>query len=65
MEKEGNNIGSGNFREILNLLKKVMVIYIHEGQERMREQEEYELYREQYPFDEYYHYEEDFKLEWE
>jgi len=66
MEKEENNIGnSGNFREIITLLKKALTIYIHEGKERMREEEEYNLYKEQYPFDEYYHFKEEFKLEWE
>ena len=65
MEKDESNTNGVNFREILTLLKKALTIYVHEGQERMREEEEYELYREQYPFDEYYHYEENFKLEWE
>jgi hypothetical protein len=65
MEKEENNTGSGNFREIITLLKKALTIYVHEGQERIREEEEYELYREQYPFDEYYHFKEEFKCEWE
>ena len=65
MEKKRNNTDSGNLREIIALLKKALAIYVHEGQERMREEEEYGLYKEQYPFDEYYHYEEDFKLEWE
>ena len=67
----GQVVGSGivvdvsvNFREILTLLKKALKIYVHEGQERMREEEEYELYREQYPFDEYYHFKEEFKSEW-
>ena len=64
MEKEENNTHSVNFREILTLLKKALKIYVHEGQERMREEEEYELYREQYPFDEYYHFKEEFKSEW-
>ena len=64
--KEGeNNIGSGNFREIITLLKKALTIYIHEGKERMREEEEYNLYKEQYPFDEYYHFKEEFKSKWE
>ena len=45
MEKEENNTNSVNFREILTLLKKALTIYVHEGQERMREEEEYELYR--------------------
>ena len=65
MEKEENNTSSGNFREIITLLKRALEMYVYEGQEKMREEEEYKLYREQYPFDEYYHYEEDFKLEWE
>ena len=65
MEKEENNTDSGNFREIITLLKKALSIYVHEGQERITEQEEYELYREQYPFEEYYHFKEEFKLEWE
>ena len=64
MEKEENNIGSGNFREIIALLKKALTMYVYEGQEKMRE-EEYKLYREQYPFDEYYYFEEKFKSEWE
>ena len=53
MEKEENNTNSGNFREIIALLKKALTIYVHEGQERIREEEEY---GEQYPFDEYYHF---------
>ena len=65
MEKEENNIDSGNFREIIALLKRALTMYVYEGQERMREEEEYELYREQYPFEEYYHFEEVFKLKWE
>ena len=65
MEKEENNAGSGNFREIITLLKKALEIYVHEGNERIREQEEYSLYREQYPFEEYYYFKEEFKLEWE
>ena len=65
MEKEENNTNSVNFREILTLLKKALKIYVHEGQERMREEEEYELYREQYPFEEYYYYKDEFKCEWE
>ena len=65
MEKEENNTNSGNFSEIIALLKKALIIYIHEGQERVREEEEYELYREQYPFDEYYYFENEFKSKWE
>ena len=65
MEKEENNTDSGNFREIITLLKKALAIYVYEGQEKMREEEEYNLYREQYPFDEYYCFEEKFKCEWE
>ena len=64
MEKEENNTNSVNFREILTLLKKALKIYVHEGQERMREEEEYRLYKEQYPFDEYFYYEEDFSQYW-
>ena len=65
MEKGKNNTDSVNFREIIVLLRKALTIYVHEGQERRREEEEYELYKEQYPFDEYYHFKEEFKLEWE
>jgi len=65
MEKEGNNTNSGNFREIITLLKKALAIYIAEGIEREIENEEYELYKGQYPFEEYYHFKEEFKLEWE
>ena len=65
MEKEENNTNGVNFSEIIALLKKALTIYVHEGQERRREEEEYELYKEQYPFDEYYHDEEDFQLAWE
>ena len=66
MEKENKNeTNSGTFREIITLLKKALTIYIHEGKERMREEEEYNLYKEQYPFDEYYHFKEEFKCEWE
>ena len=65
MEKKENNIDSGNFREIITLLKKALTIYIHEGKERMREEEEYNLYKEQYPFEDYYYFKEEFKCEWE
>ena len=64
MEKDESNTNGVNFIEILTLLKKALTIYVHEGQERMREEEEYELYREQYPFDEYYHFKEEFKCKW-
>jgi hypothetical protein len=65
MEKENKNeTNSGTFREIITLLKKALIIYVIEGQERIREEEEYELYRQQYPFDEYYYYKEEFKSEW-
>ena len=64
MEKEENNANSVNFREILTLLKKALKIYVHEGQERIREEEEYRLYKEQYPFNEYFYYEEDFSQYW-
>ena len=65
MEKEENNTSSGNFGEIITLLKRALEMYVYEGQEKMREEEEYKLYREQYPFEEYYHFKEEFKLEWE
>ena len=65
MEEEGNNVGSGNFREIVALLKKALAMYVYKGQEKMREEEEYKLYREQYPFEEYYHFKEEFKCKWE
>ncbi|MDB4819462.1 hypothetical protein OAH59_03300 [Euryarchaeota archaeon] len=65
MEEENNEVDGGNLTEIIALLKKALGIYIHEGQERIREEEEYELYKEQYPFDEYYHFKEEFKCEWE
>ena len=65
MEKEENNTNSGNFREIIALLKMALEMYVYEGQEKMREEEEYKLYREQYPFEEYYHFKEEFKLKWE
>ena len=65
MEKEENNAKSVNFREIMTLLKKALKIYVHEGQERMREEEEYRLYREQYPYEEYYHFKDEFKCKWE
>ena len=65
MEKEENNTDSGNFREIIALLKKALTMYVYESQERRREEEEYNLYREQYPFEEYYHFKEELKCEWE
>ena len=65
MEKEGKNIDSEDFREIITLLKKALSTYVHEGRERIIEEEEYNMYREQYPFDEYYHFKEEFKCEWE
>ena len=65
MEKKENNTNSGNFREIITLLKMALTMYVYEGQEKMREEEEYNLYKEQYPFEEYYHFKEEFKCEWE
>ena len=65
MEKENKNeTNSGTFREIITLLKKALTMYVYEGQEKMREEEEYNLYREQYPFEEYYYFEEKFKNKW-
>ena len=65
MEEEGNNTNSVNFRKILTLLKRALTIYVHEGRERIREEEEYRLYREQYPYEEYYHFKDEFKCKWE
>ena len=66
MEKERRSTkDSVNFSKIMSLLKRALEMYVYEGQEKMREEEEYKLYREQYPFDEYYHFKEEFKLEWE
>tara|TARA_B100001175_G_scaffold77475_1_gene64716 strand:+ start:37 stop:234 length:198 start_codon:yes stop_codon:yes gene_type:complete len=65
MEKDETNTNGVNFREIITLLKKALKIYVHEGNERIRKEEEYSLYREQYPFEEYYYFKEEFKLEWE
>ena len=66
MDKKTNDKGSTKeFQEILVLLKKALIIYISEGHERIIENEEYELYKGQYPFDEYYFFKEEFKCEWE
>ena len=64
MEKEENNTNSVNLREIIALLKKALTMYVYEGQEKMREEEEYKLYREQYPFEEYFYFKEEFIFEW-
>jgi hypothetical protein len=66
MEKERRNTeDSVNFSKIISLLKRALEMYVYEGQEKMREEEEYKLYREQYPFEEYYHFKEEFKCKWE
>ena len=66
MDKETNNDALTNeLKEILFLLKKALIIYVSEGQDRIIENEEYELYKEQYPFDEYYCFKEAFRGEWE
>ena len=66
MEKERRNTeDSVNFSKIMSLLKRALEMYVYEGQEKMREEEEYKLYREQYPFEEYYQFKEVFNLEWE
>ena len=64
MEREENNTNSVNFREIITLLKKALAMYVYEGQEKMREEEEYKLYREQYPFEEYFYFKEEFIFKW-
>lgn len=61
MDKEKNN----EFIEMLILLKKALLIYVKEGQGRIIEEEEYEFYKKQYPFDEYYYFKEQFKCNWE
>ena len=65
MEKDETNTNGVNFKETIALLKRALEMYVYEGQEKMREEEEYKLYREQYPFEEYYHFKEEFKCEWE
>ena len=64
-EKKDNNNSIKEFREVIFLLKNALAIYVAEGRERIMEEEEYVLYKEQYPFDEYYHFKEAFKCEWE
>ena len=63
-KKTDNEPFINEFKEILLLLKKALIIYVSEGRERMIDNEEYELYKEQYPFEEYYYFELDFKQEW-
>ena len=66
MDKEkSNNKFINEFEQILILLKKALTIYVSLGQEKIIENEEYELYKEQYPFNEYYYFKEEFKCEWE
>ena len=52
-------------KRMLALLKEALQIYVEEGRERILENEEYELYKMQYPFEEYYHFNEEFRIEWE
>ena len=52
-------------KQVLVLLKEALRIYVKEGQERIIEQEKYEMYKQQYPYDEYYYFEEEFKCNWE
>lgn len=52
-------------KRMLALLKEALQIYVEEGRERILENEEYELYKMQYPFEEYYHFKEEFRIEWE
>ena len=63
-KKTDNEQFINEFKEMLLLLKKALIIYVSEGRERMIDNEEYELYKEQYPFEEYYYFELDFKQEW-
>ena len=55
---------SSELKEMLILLKKALLIYVKEGQGRIIEEEEYELYKEQYSFDEYYYFKDEFKCQW-
>jgi len=64
-KKKGNKNFAEQFQEILFVLKRALSIYIIEGQGRIIENEEYKLYKLQYPFDEFYHFKEDFIFEWE
>ena len=52
-------------KRMLALLKEALQLYVEEGRERILENEEYELYKMQYPFEEYYHFKEEFRIEWE
>jgi len=61
MNKKINN----ELKQVLVLLKEALRIYVKEGQERIIQQEEYEMYKQQYPYDEYYYFEEEFKCNWE
>jgi hypothetical protein len=63
-KKTDNEQFINEFKEILLLLKKALIIYVSEGHDRIIENEEYELYKEQYPFDEYYYFKEKFRCEW-
>ena len=66
MDKEKYNDDlTKKIQEILLLLKKVLLIYVCEGRERIIENEEYNLYKVQYPFDEHYYFKEEFNCEWE
>jgi hypothetical protein len=51
-------------KRMLTLLTKALEIYVKEGRERIIEEEEYNMYKEQYPFEEYYYYEEEFARYW-
>ena len=66
MEKERRNTGdSVKFNKIMSLLKKALEMYVYGGKEKIREEEEYKLYRKQYPFEKYYYFKEEFKYKWE
>ena len=64
-KKTDNELFINEFKEILLLLKKALIIYVSEGREKIIENEEYELYKEQYPFDECYYFKQEFQCEWE
>ena len=64
-KKTDNEDSTEEIQKIFILLKRALIIYIKEGSERIIENEEYGLYKQQYPFDEYYYFKEKFRSEWE
>ena len=60
MSEEINN----EVKRMLTLVKKALELYVIQREEEMREEEEYELYKEQYPFEEYYSFKQEFCYYW-